>query len=122
MRNYFNKLLPAYSLQDYHHVNIEQTILDTYRLMMDKLIGDLSQTPEDQFIEICYEKLEESPLEQLGMIYQHLALPGFEESKPHFERYLDGIRGYSKNEYDQSQQEREMIRKYWGDIIEYYGY
>jgi len=122
MRNYFNKLLPAYSLQDYRHVDIEQTILDIYRLMMDKVIKDLSQTPEDQYVEISYEELEESPIEQLELVYQRLGLPGFQASKRYFEQYLDGIRGYTKNKYDQSQQEREMIRQHWGDIIEHYGY
>jgi hypothetical protein len=122
MRNYFEKLLPAYAMQDYQQVDIEKTILHTYKDLMTKLKSDLGQTPEDQYIEVCYEKLEESPLEQLEIIYRHLGLPGFKESKPLFERYLDGIRGYSKNVYDQSQQEKVLIRAHWGEIIEHYGY
>lgn len=122
MKNYFSKLFPALALQEYQQLDVEGVIFDTYQHMMSTVINDLAQTPAEEFIEIKYEELEEAPLRQLELIYQRLDLPGYRDSKAYFEQYLDGIRGYTKNKYLQSQQERAMIRQHWGDFIEHYGY
>jgi len=122
MRNYFQKLLPALSFQDYHHVKFDDIIFTTYQRMMKTLIADLSQLPEEKFIEIKYEDLEEKPLIELNKVYHRLGLAGFEEAEPFFEKYLDGIRGYTKNQYNQNPDELSLIRSHWQPIIDHYNY
>ncbi len=122
MKNYFYKLLPAYSWQAYHQLDIDRIVLQTFKRMMGQLINDLANTPSHEYIEIRYESLVQHPLQQLETIYQHLDLPDFEQAKPRFKQYLDSIRGYTKNEYQQSQQQRELISGHWGEIIEHYSY
>lgn len=122
MRNYFRKLLPALALQDYTKVNIDKVIITTYMQMMETVIENASHLPPNEYIEVAYEQLEQSPVAILKEIYTRLGLPGFEEAKPRFEQYLNGIRGYTKNQYRQSQQELELIHGNWGRIIEHYGY
>ena len=122
MKNYFNKLFPALALQDYHQVKIDDTIFKTYHRMMHLAIADLSQLPDSEYIEIQYEQLEERPLAALELLYGKLGLSGFENTKPYFEKYLDGIRGYTKNQYHQDSAEVELIKRHWGDIIDHYGY
>jgi len=122
MKNYFHKLFPALALQDYHQVKIDDTIFNTYHRMMDLAIADLSQLPDSEYIEIQYEQLEERPLAALELVYRKLGLSGFENTKPHFEKYLDGIRGYTKNQYHQTSDEISLIRSHWQSIIDHYGY
>ena len=122
MKNYFNKLLPAYAWQEYHHLDIEQIVLATFKRMMGQLINDLAKTPSHEFIEIRYESLVEDPIQQLKMIYHHLDLSDFSQAQPQFEHYLNSIRGYTKNQYQQTQQEQELISNHWGEIIEHYKY
>jgi len=122
MRNYFEKLLPALSFQDYQHVDVDEIIFDTYSRMMETVIRDLSQLPEGEFIEIKYEDLEERPLAEMEKVYTRLGLSGYQEAKPFFKNYLDGIRGYTKNQYHQSQVEKELIHQHWQPFIEHYNY
>ena len=122
MRNYFEKLFPALSLQDYQHVEVDDIIFTTYKRMMETVIKDLSQLPEGEFIEIKYEDLEERPLAELENTYNRLGLSGFEEAEPFFEKYLQGIRGYTKNQYSQDSAEIELIKGHWKRFIDHYGY
>ena len=89
---------------------------------METLIADLSQLPKSEFIEIKFEDLEERPLSELSKVYNRLDLSGFEEAKPLFESYLDGIRGYTKNLYSQDSAEIELIKGHWKRFIDHYGY
>lgn len=122
MRNYFEKLLPALALQDYAKVEIDETIFPTYKKMMGAIITDLTRLSGNEYIEVAYEQLEQEPLVILESIYHRLGFSGFEKAYPYFKEYLDGIRGYTKNQYMQSQQEKELIRRHWKEIIEHYGY
>jgi hypothetical protein len=122
MRNYFHKLLPALALQDFAGVNIDDVVFTTFRKMMETAIEDLANLPTGDYIEVSYEQLEQAPVAILKEIYTRLGLQGFEEAAPHFKQYLNGIREYTKNQYRQDQQEKELINKEWGRIIEYYGY
>lgn len=122
MRNYFQKLLPVLALQDYSKVNFDRLIISTYKQMMVTVIDDLMELPENEFIEVPYERLEKSPLVVLEEIYQRLGLSGYVEARPLFEQYLDGIRGYTKNQYEQTLIERDLIGREWGKVIEHYGY
>ncbi len=122
MKNYFNKLLPAYSLQPYHHLDVDEVIFSTYLKMMKRLIDDLSRVPDEEYIEISYESMEKEPIHQLSSIYTRLGLTGFEFSRPYFEKYLHSIQGYSKNKYVQSEMQRKLINDRWIEIIEHYRY
>ena len=122
MRNYFKKLLPALAFQDYTQVDIDKVIFSTYSRMMETLISDLSELPEDEFIEIKYEELEEKPLTELNKVYHRLGLSGYHEAEPYFNKYLHGIRGYTKNLYSQDSAEIELIKDHWKRFIDHYGY
>ena len=122
MRNYFEKLLPALAFQNFQHVEIEAVILNTYTRMMETITKDLAEIPHEEFVEIKFEQLEESPIKVLENVYSHLGLPGFGEDKPKFEQYLDGIRGYTKNQYQQNSDEIAMIKRHCQSFLDHYGY
>lgn len=122
MKNYFQKLFPALALQEYEQLDIDRVILATYQKLMQAVIQDQQELPKNEFIEISYEGLWQSPLSTMGEVYKKLELSGFETSGTYFESYLDGIRDYKGNEYQQDPSEIELIKANWGEIIERYGY
>ena len=122
MKNYFQKLLPVLALQEYEQIDIERVILSTFQKILQAVIHDQQQLSEHEFIEISYENLRHEPLSTMEEVFKQLELPGLEASRPYFENYLDGIRAYKKNEYQQDILEMDLIKTQWGDIIEHYGY
>lgn len=122
MKNYFQKLFPALALQEYEQLDIEGVILSTFQKLMKTVIHDKQQLSDDEFMEIPYEELRKTPLSVIESVYNQLQLPEFEVSRPYFENYLDGIRGYKRNEYQQDASEVDLIKARWGEIIEHYGY
>jgi hypothetical protein len=122
MQNFFRKLLPAFSLQDYHHVDIDEVVFKTYDRLMSKIIHDASTLVRHEFIEISYEELDNNPLIVLGGIYDQLELENFDLDKENFEKYLDSVKGYERNLYAQDDATKRLIEQRWGRFIEHFGY
>jgi len=122
MQNYFRKLLPVLALQDYSKVDIDQVIFSTFRELMQSAMVQLPKLPAHEFIEVSYEELRQAPVSTVQKIYARLQIPDFEATEPRFKNYLNGIRSYQKNKYEQNQTERELISNNWGHIIDHYGY
>lgn len=122
MRNYYRKLFPALALQDYSHVNINSFILKTYARMMSRLLEDSYTLKPNEYIEVRFEDMENDSLGQLNRIYHQLQLKGFETAAPYFKNYLDTIRNYKKNKYQQNPENIEIIEHHWKPFIEHWGY
>jgi len=122
MRNYFHKLFPALSLQSYEHLEIDSLILHNYTRMMKQLITDSENLTEDEFIEIRFEDLDENAVNIINTIYDRFKLPDFDSDKEYFARYLNAIKKYKKNVYEQSSEDRSLVEKHWKPFIEYWDY
>ena len=117
MRNFFQKLLPQYALQNWTEENFDELILRTYPRMMDALAADIKGLAKDRFVEIDYEDLQNLPLKELGKIYKQLGLKGFTDDIGSYEAYLKSIKGYKKNVYNYEEADLKMIEKNWGKYI-----
>ena len=73
-------------------------------------------------MEIRYEDLIRDPLALLEVMYDRLDLGDFAAARPPINEYLDGMRNYETNHYELTAEQRERIRREWGDIIRRYGY
>ncbi len=122
MRNYFNKLLPVLSLQPYDHLNVDEIIMTTYSRLMERYLEDSKSLKHTDLVEIKYEELDKSPMENINKIYNKLSLRNFEADKPFFESYLSGIQSYNKNLYQEDQQERKLVVEEWQKYIDYWDY
>lgn len=122
MRRLHVNLLSTLSMQDYAHLKIEPILLNTYSRMMDRLIEDAKDLKAEEFVEIRYEDLNEQPLKQLEKAYQQLGLDRFDKDRKHFSAYLNTVKKYKKNMYDQSEEDRELIQEHWHRYINHWGY
>ncbi len=122
MRNYYDKLLPALALQPHDALPVDRVVLDGYCRLMDRFIADRPSIPDGNFHEIRYERLSARPMEEVAALYDTLGLDGFAEAEPAFRRYLDGVRDYRRNRYDDPAEDRARVEEAWRRFIEHWGY
>ncbi|HYW34451.1 MAG TPA: sulfotransferase [Balneolaceae bacterium] len=120
---YYPEIIDELGLQAYDPAEIEPVILNSYPRMLNKLYEDTNDLPENQFVEVQYEKLDENPVEVLKKIYHQLNLPGgWEAAKSSTEAYLKSIADYRKNTYSYAPEDFEKVNENWGKYVNKWGY
>jgi hypothetical protein len=110
-------------LQQSRLTNLDEWILQQYRQMYDVFFEERNLIPSGHFHEVCYEELEQNPIDQMKGIYEALNLPSFSEIKSPLQSYVTSIAGYRKNQHpDLSSELRERISQEWRAAIEEWGY
>jgi len=110
-------------LQRPYKERIDAGIIRRYAMMYEAFFKDRALVPKNQFIEICFEELEQDFLGQFEKIYSQLELPGFETFKPALEEHLKSISNYKKNKYPQlPDSTRQKIAAAWKRNFEEWGY
>lgn len=122
MRNFYDKLFPAFSLQNHDGLSIDRIVLDGYRRIMDRFLADRPDIPDGSFYELRYELLSARPMEEIAALYETLGLDGFAEAEPAFRLYLDGVREYRRNRYDYPEEDLATVEDAWGHYIEHWDY
>jgi omega-hydroxy-beta-dihydromenaquinone-9 sulfotransferase len=75
-----------------------------------------------QYYELRYEDLTVDPVGELKKLYDHFGLGGFDACLPRLREYLASIKGYETNRYHLTDEQRAVITKRWGAVIDRYGY
>lgn len=101
---------------------IEAHVLRFYDRLMRRLLADRSLIPAGNLVEIRFDDLEASPLDQLRRVYDGLALPGFAAAEPAFRSYLDSVAGYRKNVYELDGDVVAKVNRHWPYAFEEWGY
>lgn len=121
-RNFYRKLLPAFSLQAHEPQMLDELILSRYPRMMQALVDEMARLPRNRGIEIPFDEFERDPLNTVERIYRTLELDGFAEARPAFEAYLASLDDYRKNRYTFSRDDNERVTQRWGRFVERWGY
>lgn len=74
-------------------------VFTTYHELMEAFFKSQPLIPKGNFVEIRYEDLTQSPLEQIEKIYLTLNIDGFGQAKNKFHTYLNSLKNYKKNIY-----------------------
>jgi hypothetical protein len=85
-------------------------------------LRDKSLIPEGHIVEVCFSDFLTDKMGGLERIYKGLSLGDFEEVRPIYQKYLEGIKGYKKNKL---QVDAEVLRKVndrWAEVFEAFGY
>lgn len=122
MQNFYEKLLRQFALQDYDALPINRVIVETYSRMMSKLVEETNSLPDNVFIEVRYERLEENPLAEIERIYKAFDLDGFAEARPAIAAYLASIRSYKKNRYAYSEENLVLVEREWAYFLDRWQY
>ncbi len=115
-------MLPLYQLDDYDWDEVEQHIVDAYKLLMSKYMRDRELIPDGRFAEVRYEDLDKDPLGELERVYEELELPGWSVARERIEAYLETVAGYRKNRFTLPQATIDRITDEWGFAVDAWGY
>lgn len=121
-RNFFFKMLPHLQLQTIGQEELDDCIFELYKDLMNDYLKQRELIPEKQLVEIAFETLETDPKACIRDLYQSLDLPGYKESEPHFDIYLDRIKSYKKNKHQITATLIKKIQAEWGFAMMEWGY
>jgi hypothetical protein len=103
--------------------DLDEWIIRQYRAMHDAFFEERDLIPPGQYHEVRFEDLEADPIGQMQRVYDALGLPEFAQARPALERYVDGVRGYRKNEFPELPAAlRRRIAEAWRPCFEQWGY
>ena len=118
----WKSLYSAFALQRPTFDGLEEQVLDTFVRVYEKIDEGKSLVDFDRFYELRYEDLTRDPVGQMGALYDHLGLDGFERVLPRLREYLAGVANYERNRHQLSDHQRAEIERRWGHVIRQYGY
>lgn len=121
-RNLYARMLCLSTLQRYDEKGLEAYVFEFYEKMMRRYLEEKDLIPAGNLVEVRYEDFVKAPMAGLEEIYERLALPGFEEARPHFEAYAASQSGYRKNTYSLPAETIEQIGERWRFAVETWGY
>ncbi|AFZ30072.1 hypothetical protein Glo7428_1510 [Gloeocapsa sp. PCC 7428] len=111
-----------FGFQKIEDAEVEEKSLNLYQQVMHKFFVEKNLIPQNNFVEVKFENLENNPLQEIEQIYNKLSLPGFNSAKTYFQSFIDLQKNYKKNEY---RLDRETIAKvlfHWGFAIHTWNY
>ena len=114
--------MKEFALQGYAHVDIDETILTVYERMMNDYLRDAEGVPADRLVELRYDELDAEPIKSVEQVYRRLSLPGFDDARPKFERYLASVATFKKNKFDYSDEAAAKVEARLKPFLERWGY
>jgi hypothetical protein len=101
---------------------LEEFVLATFERMYAALEADRQLLGADQLVELKYEELVQNPLEEVRSVYSKLNLGDFSLIEPELKTHLADVKNYRPNQYELSDEKRQLIATRWARYIEHYGY
>lgn len=102
--------------------NVEDEIVNTYKLGFDRYEQQRLKIPAGNLHEIGYEQMEADPIAELGSAYSGLGLNGFTELKAALAPVLPSLRRYQKNAFDEDANLVRRCREDLAPAYERFGY
>lgn len=101
----------------------DDRIVRQYREMYAAYFEQRRLIPEGQLHEVSFEDLEADPVGQLRVVYDALNLPAFDHVEPKLREYVESVRGYSKNRFDELPAATcDRLAREWQVCFEEWGY
>ena len=109
-------------LQHVDPEKLEAFVLRSYVRLYERFLADRLRIPEGNFVELRFDDLQASPIDELRRIYEELDLPGLAEAEPRIRAYLDGVAGYKKNVYEFADDVIAKVNEHWAFAFDAFGY
>lgn len=120
--NFFETTHEALKLQPYSRPEFEEMVFELYERLIRDYEDQKALIPKRHLVEIRYEDFEADPMSGLKQIYTSLGIPGFDESVPAFEAYLNKQKRYEKAEHSFKREEVDQISQRLAFAFDLYGY
>ena len=107
--------------ENYEGERIEQTAQLGQRIF-ERLYEDKHLIPEQNYYEVAYEDLCGNELQYLREIYARFNLPDWDAYHATISDYLDGLKGYRRNDLNINQDLMDLVWDRWRVAFDAYGY
>lgn len=101
---------------------VEEYVLSSHETMYAAYEQDRQLLGEDQLYELRFEDLVANPLEKLRDVYAQLDLGDFSRLESPVEQHLADVKNHRRNQYELSDEKRDLVRQRWSGYFERYGY
>lgn len=121
-RSFYTNTIAPLQLHSISTEEMEMNILRNYMELYKAYKEQKEYVPEGNIYEVKFEDIEKDALNITKDIYDKLQIPGWEESKDAIASYIGGKKGYKKNKYSYDPRTVELVNKYWGEVLDEWGY
>jgi hypothetical protein len=107
------RVLNYFTLQHPNYEEIENLVIENYKLLMNSYFEQKDLIPKDHLIEIKFEEFVKDPIKTMNHIYKTFNIEGIEKAEPYMREYLDSKKNYKKNVYKMDKKTIDLITKNW---------
>ncbi len=119
---FFQEIMPAVQVQDSNNNLTRERMTRVYCDMITKYFEDKDKILPQNLIEIKFEDFKKNPSEGLKKIFDQFGIPGFEEARLHFEKYMEEVSGFQQTKYEVIPETIKWVNEYAGDIVDRLNY
>lgn len=120
--HFFKKMMPHLQLQSIDKQQLDDSIFQLYKDLMQDYLKQKDMIPKGNLVEISFDDLEKDPLGIITGIYKDLNLPGYNKAEPGFKAYVNEMKSYKKNTHVLTSDLVEKINREWGFAIKKWNY
>jgi hypothetical protein len=119
---FFHEVMPVVQVQDSDGSLSRERLTHVYADMIRQYYVDKHRIPAGNLMEIRFEDFNRDVIGGLRNIYDQFEMPGFEEARNHFERYLAEASEYKQHSYKIPPETIHFVNELAADIIQTLGY
>jgi omega-hydroxy-beta-dihydromenaquinone-9 sulfotransferase len=112
----------GYQLPSREVPDFEPYVHRCQNLMYDGYFRDRELIPENQRLEMRFEDLIESPLENMERIYDEFGFEGFSKMIPRIRQFLESRQDHKSNRIELTESLRQGIDLHWARYMDAFGY
>jgi hypothetical protein len=101
---------------------LEETVFAKFLRMHERLQNTRDLVPRGHLIDVKYEDLANSTVEQMEVVYAQLDLGNFQPVRSQIEAYVADHADYQPNRYQPTTDQQREIHRRWKPYFERYGY
>ncbi len=114
--------LQGFQIPGYDEAWLKNYIFECQELMYSAYARQRSEIPANQLIEVKFEELVASPIEELGRVYQQLELGQFDQLEPKVAEYFLKKKDHKTNQLELDERLRTEIDSHWRGYMDAFGY
>ncbi len=111
-------LLGLYALEPWRDAEIERFVLESYRIHEEAVDEGISSYPKAFITRVRYEEVVADPVSKIGSLYNDLELGNFDRVRESMTQYSKKVAGHARNHFVISAEQKRIIEREWGDLIE----
>lgn len=120
MKRLWMVTIKYHSLGSAKGIEIDQLILNGFKILMDDYLEEKKQIGENNLVEIDYEQLVQNPVTTMQQIYSQLDLPDFGFCKDTIQQFANKQKCYERLNHKLPDEVKQMILEKWSAYIQEY--